>query len=334
MLTTFLGACSTTAQHPAIVAPRPTSATETVLTKTDVDVRCLQVGIELLCTVDAKHRLENRGARLVTPALSLVTREVSARSTYIEGRVVEPFQWADELSSTVPVPPSSVTNVTTRAEVSLHRNWSAGTITATDEPVSLWRMLHPVFGTDREVHEYWPIRYCFLVDTFSPAIPVLRDVNLPPDLVAARRWEIDDHPSAEDCPAISGGRVRAAVLEIHRDVPLVTNGGPVVSGGYVFGEGWAAELGYDVAVWRYFAVEASLHLDRDGERMIVPLVGLPLTFKLGVPIRFRPDEKIGYRLQVDAHFSNQRYLAPGLLYYLEYFPGDGLRFGLMGSVAL
>jgi hypothetical protein len=325
-----IASCTTMPQHPVIYAPAVSSAA--ALAGTEVDIACGWAGQRVLCTMDSEHTVANPGPEHATAEIELASAELGARAVYVAGVPLEPYTDGDLIRVPLALDPRARTRVVFHAEIALERTgWSLGD---EEHPITIWTFQHPLFAVDREAYEYWPVRYCFSAKRSAPPSPALRSLRLPADLEAPVAWAISD-AAADDCPSRSGGEpMRVATLELRRKVPLISSGGPVLSVGAVIREGFAAELGYDVAIKRYLGFQPGLRVDTHGEVDLVPLIGLPLALKIGAPVRLQPEHRVGFRFQQDFHFAPDGWpLGLGPVLFLEAWPTDGVRIGLMVSAA-
>ncbi len=326
--------CPADRRRPTLYAPRLVRPTGATVSRTDVDVDCLWAGHRVLCTLLTDHTLVNRTEEPTTAAIVVASKETGARSLYLDGKPVEPFSHDANTEIDVALSPGQTRHLVVQTEIGIHRTLMGGSFGGSeDQPSTTWMWIHPHFASDQDVWEYWPVHYCFVPDRSNPSEPVLRRLQLPHGLHAAQEWDIDS--AGDACPELpASSSARAATLEVQRSVPFIKNGGPVVSAGYSFGEGWVAELAYDLGVWRYFDLQLGVHADLHHELQINPMFGLPLLLKVGLPVRVEPREKVGFRVEESFYFRRENWpVAVSPVLYLEAWHDDGVRVGLLGSVS-
>lgn len=323
--------------HPVIYAPRPATPTPTTLARTDVDVDCTWKGHRVYCAIDDAYTFTNTSVEPGTSKLELAATDIATRSIYIDDLPMEPYSRRDALSvdsTPVTIPVQLASRQTVRLLV---RSTITSERSDKDEddhhPWTLWTGLHPTFGQDPEVYTYSPVRYCFAPSSWAPDAPALDSFRLADHLEAHQRWSVAD-ASASDCPALKDvPGARTATFEVRRHVPLVTSGGPMISAGYASHEGFVGELAFDLAISRYLAVAAGVHANQRGELDVLPVIGFPVLIRIGLPIRIEPTHKLGYRLEVPVYRLNHSRFAPGGVFFVDVWPGEHTRVGLMTSAS-
>ncbi len=311
---------------PAVLhAPQVMSGAGAAIEDRRVDVDCRWApGQLVLCTVESNHSLVSRSTEPIIAALKLASFGVGARSVSAEAHPIEPLS-TDPLVLERSLSSGASTALTVDSEVALARTDGRS---ISD---SMWTDAHPLFGRDRDDFKFPPILYCYPSDQRQPTFRITR---VPGELEAVKAWSTSPS-SDEECSQSDEPRpMRSATLALVHAVPLVTNGGPVLSAGYVFREGWAGELGYDVAL-RGFALQPAVRIDSNGDIDVIPLVGFAELLKIGVPVRPATGH-VAFRIQLDGHVALGRGkpAAPGFVLFYEDWRGERSTFGILASVGL
>lgn len=300
----LLGACWGVVDDVRIHAPRPIEPRAATVDAPVVDTDCVPAHRGMLCTVDAHYTV---AAIVERPDFVVKTDRSIANAIRIDGNAYEPYFVDNDLK----IETDLTAGVT--ASVSI-----ASRFGIPGPPEYELDPIHPLFGQERD-RSRSAIHVCVPAGNRQPSF---RSIRLPEGVSVYDRVVLRDHD--EDC----------ATLAMQRRRFPIWNSGPVVGAGYVTRQGFAAELGYDLAIWNVFTFEAAARLGNNGEWDAIPLFGFPAALKIGIPIDVATGD-VAFRVQFDLHVAPGRtwHFAPGGVIFHESWHTHANRWGFLASVS-